>query len=286
MTAILHENLVMGETASEDGLGFRSTRKVVVSNLLYNTYNRPGGLIVTKDNVLNAAIDFLTWLDVWNGYPVNYKLGGAHSGIPNCYLETRDPRTLSKDVVEVTLEYRGFNVQQPAKISFAGGIEPKDTNQGHYWNGSSYDTLKTDMYAEHVKDGVLHRTGMTASVGVPTIQIVAEQNEVRTFQDMLDHIEIFQGAMNIDTFLNKPPGTWLCQEINAPRIYSYTGSSWGYYAVRYVLTKVCSDLKWDFEGLYLDPEYGRPPETITYGKERRRYRVIDWTTFATLGIRF
>jgi hypothetical protein len=281
LTATLHENIVMGESASEDGLGFQATRKVVVSNLLYGTVNRPGGIFVTKDNLLNAAIDFINWLDIWNGYPVNFKLGGSHSGIPNCYLETRSPKALSKDVVEIDLQYRGFNATQPAKISFRGGIESKETNRGWYFNGSSFESTKTDMYVMHGTD----KTGMSASVGVPTIQIVAEQNEVREFLAMKQRIQIYQGTLNGSTFLNDAPGTWLCQEIEAPRIYSYSGSSWGYYAVRYVLAKVCTPLGWDFEGLYLVPETGRPPDTVVYGSERRRYQVLDTMDWSGIGIR-
>jgi hypothetical protein len=295
------ENLVSGETATNSATGFTVNRKIIVAELFYGTYGVPGKLVVTADNVLNVAIEVVS--NYTRPGLEGYFIGAAHPGIPRCFLREQSPRLLSKDVVEVTLIYESFLVAK-AKISFSGGVESVETNRGYLRNGASvselestnptYQSTLSDMFVQYQGK----QTGVIVQSSVAIVQVTAEQDEILNTNDVTNKIVTYVNSINAENFLGYLPRCWFCQDIQADRMYSfgYGGDKpteggelgFGYYNVRYTFS--CrftpSNVMWDNDVYYIDPETGRPPIDLVGGIGRKRYCTKRTQSFSGIGIRF
>jgi hypothetical protein len=290
MTATIHDVLVNGETASETATGFTVQRKVMISNLVYGTYARGGGPIITVDNLIPVALDALDYY-----YSGRYAIGAQHPGIPaQCYLRERSPRAVSKDIVEVTLSYESF-LMSYAKMSFNGGVEGVECNRGwarttaSFESGdAAYASSKEDMY---VLNKSSTKEGCSTNANITIVQIIAEQDELISEDALIEKIMLNTGRLNSSIFFGRVPGFVYCQEIHADRIYAFQygpdKTDMGYYNVRYVFScrLTPTNLHWDSEVVYTDPETGRPIDPSVVGSQRKRYRVYGTTDFNALGIR-
>jgi hypothetical protein len=294
------ENLVSGETATNSATGFTVNRKIIVAELFLGSYGVPGGLQVTKDNVLNVAIEVVS--NYTRPGLEGYFVGAVHPGIPRCFVREQSPRLLSKDVVEVTLTYESF-LMAKAKISFAGGVESVETNRGWLRGGITLAAIESEnpTYQVGLSDITVQHgtkiTGPTIQSNIAVIQLSAEQDEIKTNQEMLLKVGKHLNTLNSGNYLGFIPGCWYCQDIHADRLYSFgygedkpeEGGELGFglYTVRYTLVYrlTPTNLFWDHDVYYIDSETGRPPSDLVIGTGRKRYRTTRLSNFTEMEIR-